>query len=109
MKTTLTVLIATLCLLTTPLLAAAHDDSPRKQSSERYSKSRDHDRHEQRHDYRDHRANYRFDRRMEKPYRNYSPQRYAHSRRELRHQRPVYVSAPAVIFGVPQIVFRLDW
>lgn len=109
MKTTLSVLIAALFLLTTPLLVAAHDDAPRKQSSERHSQSRDNDRYESRHDYRDQRAAYPFRRWARNQHRTSARPYYAHSPRELRYQRPIYASAPAVIIGVPRIVFRIDW
>ena len=109
MKTTLSVLIAALFLLTIPLSATAHDSDKHKQSSQRYSKSWDHDRHEARHDFRDHRRPYRSDHRAEKQHRKSARHHYAHSQREQRHYRPVYASAPAVIFGVPRIVFRIDW
>ncbi|HEY5672362.1 MAG TPA: hypothetical protein VIR78_01530 [Malonomonas sp.] len=109
MKTTLTALIAALFLFGAPLLATAHDGGQRKGGADRHDRGWERDRHQDRHDFRDrrdHRDSHRRGYRAEKHHRKHEHRRHAHYQ---RHHRPVYASAPAVIFGAPRIIFRIDW
>ena len=123
MKTTLALLIAGLIFLATPMLATA--DGRRGDDRQNHYKGWvKYDRHDQRQHY--DRSDYRHDNRYEKK-RNHRPQK--HLRRELRetrqelrqakrqikrnHHRPYYVHSqrvnPAVLLGLPHLVFQFDW
>jgi hypothetical protein len=114
MKTTLTLLIAGLLFLTTPLIASAQGD--RYNDGPRHTKGWVSDRHDRGHyyDYRGHRGVQQHQR-NKKHLRN----ELRETRRELRqvkrqirhkrgYQRPYY-ARPGVVIGIPNVVFRFDW
>lgn len=107
MKSTLAILIAGLIFLATPLLATAHGGD-RYEDGSRHTKGWVKDRHDN--DY------YRYDRsdkweqRQAKKHFKQHVRKHRRSERRhfARHHQPRYVE-PAVVFGVPRIVFRIDW
>ena len=105
MKTTLAILISGLIFLATPMLAAAHggdrhDDGPRQYKS--WVKDRHdygHDRYERGHKWEKRQAKQHFKQRKHR----------RHERRHFARQHRPEQLIPAVVFGVPRIVFRIDW
>ncbi len=114
MKTTLVLLIAALFLLTTPLLAAAHDGDRHDGGAKQY-KGWVKDRHDSDH-YR-HDREHKWERKAKKHYKKHLREHRRDHRKARRHivrhnrwehKRPHY-SRPAVVYGYPRIVFHLDW
>ncbi len=127
MKTTLTLLIAGLIFLATPMLASA--DKGHRDNHQQYDRGWvQGDRRNYNHHYNhyDHRRSHRYEQRYNHK-RNHQVKRLLkrelrETRQELRqvkrqrrhnHQRPHYArsnySNPAVIIGVPHLVFQFDW
>ena len=131
MKTTLALLIAGLIFLATPMLATAdgrHGDDRQNHytgwvKNDRHNHGDHHERHDQR-------RNHRYDNRRDHSYQQKHDHRAKkHLRRELRetrqelrqvkrqirhnYHRPYYVYSfppqPAIIFGLPHLVFQFDW
>ena len=123
MKTTLTLLIAGLIFLATPMLATAegrHGDD-RQNHYKGWVKN---DRHNQRPHYNrsDYRHDYRYDQKRNHRVKKHPGQKLRETRQELRqvkrqirhdHRRPYYVRShhvkPAVLLGIPHLVFQFDW
>ena len=110
MKTTLTLLIATLIFVGTPMLASAsgkghHDDGPR------YYKSWDKGHHDQRHDDRyDHKRKLRLKHELRETRRElYQVKRQI--RHDHRHDRyhQHYYAGSGLIIGIPNVVLRFGW
>ncbi|MEA3361884.1 MAG: hypothetical protein U9Q61_01200 [Thermodesulfobacteriota bacterium] len=131
MKTTLTLLIAGLIFLATPMLASAdrgdhHDrqkydrgwfQGDRHTYNQHYSQS--YNRHDQRRDHyykqrNDHKQNPRVKTHLKRKLRE-TRQDLRQIKRQIRHnhRRPYYAkrhySNPAVVIGIPHLVFQFDW
>jgi len=118
MKTTLALLIAGLIFLVTPMLASAngtrHDNRQNQYKGWVNNDRGDHRPHYNR--YND-RRNYRYEQRRHHPVKNHLRRELRETRQELRqvkrqikhnYRRPHYVN-PAVLIGLPHVVFRLGW
>ena len=101
MKTTLAVLITALFLLTTPMFALAYggERSNAPQHSNGWITQCDQ------------RQSLRYDRSQKRQWREKKHfwQRARQHRYPVRRYQRVYAAAPVVIYGVPQVVFRIDW
>lgn len=136
MKTTLTLLIAGLIFLVTPMVASAdgrHHDGGEKHyqgwvKSDRYDHRHYYDRHDQRRNHRyDNRRDHRYNQRRNQHAKKQLRRELRETRQELRqvkrqirhkHRRPHYVHSggthpyranPAVVIGLPHLVFQFDW
>ncbi len=127
MKTTLTLLIAGLIFLATPLLASADRGEHRDHKQcdrgwvqgDRYNHNHHFARYDQRRGHRyeqryNHQRNHRIKRHLRRELRE-TRQELRQVKRQIRHNqrryyyaRPYY-SNPAVIIGVPHLVFQFDW
>ncbi len=103
MKTLSALLLAGLLLLTAPSFTLAHDRAHRSAPPQNYGWVGD--RHEQGNYYR-HDRKPRWERRAKKHIRRHHRRQRQFAR---RHYRPHYISAPAVVYPVSQIVFQLGW
>ena len=131
MKTTLALLIAGLLFLATPMLASAdsrHYGNGQNHykgwvKSDRHDQRSYYDRHNQRRPYhydtrRDHRHDQKRDHRAKKQLRQKlreTRQELRQAKRQNRHndRRPYstrpYYKNPAVVIGLPHLVFQFDW
>lgn len=131
MKTTLTLLIAGLIFLTTPILASA--DKGHSRDRQKYDRgsiqsdrqtynqhySQNHNRHDQRraHYYKQrngYKQNHRVKTHLKRELRE-TRQELRQIKRQVRpnHRRPYYAnrhySNPAVVIGIPHLVFQFGW
>lgn len=106
MKTASALLIAALLLLTTPILATAHDGD-RHTGGEKYYKSWVKDRHEADH-YR-HNQKHKWERRAKNHFKQHRREHRRDHRYIARYYNRPYYAKPAVVYGFPQIVFHVDW
>ena len=122
MKMTLTLLIAGLIFLATPMLASA--EGRRESKDHRYHKeSVKYDRYEKNSYFNRH--DYRYNQRHRHPARNNQMKQFRHvpskpqqvlRKSRQKHQRPNNLHAyhtvakqPAIIVGLPHILFKLGW
>jgi len=114
MKTTLSLLIAGLIFLATPMLASAHGVQNDKQShhkqwvkNDRHEKG-SHYSYQQKHRY-DQKRNYRAKIHLKKELRKTRHELHQ-VKRQIKHnrQRPYYAQ-PVVVLGVPHLVFQFGW
>lgn len=122
MKTTLILLIAGLFFLTTPMLATAGERDGRDRQSH-YKGWVKNDRHDQKSHYsrhdnrRDHHYNQRRNHQAKKNLRRElreTRQELRQVKRQIRnnHRRPYYARHnvnPAILLGLPHLVFQFDW
>lgn len=123
MKTTLALLIAGLIFLATPILASA--DGKRHDGIQNYYKGWvKSDRHDHRYQYdrHDNRRNHRYEQKHDRHAKKHLQRELRENQQELRqikkqirrnNRRPYYArpyyTNPAVIIGLPHIVFQFDW
>lgn len=112
MKTTLMLMITALIFIGTPLLAEAHGREAgygAHQQSHGWVKQKDNHGQQMR-SYRQHRDQ-RIRKALEHELRE-TRRELRHIRHEVRYERPwrpYYVQNPAVVIGLPNVVFRFDW
>lgn len=108
MKTALTLFVAALFLMTIPLSASASSGDRHNGRSKHYQ-SQGKDRYDSGH-YRQDRG-HKWERQTKKHFKRHQRDHRRHHRYAVRPYtpRPYYYAKPAVVFGVPRIVFNLDW
>ncbi len=118
MKTTLALLITGLIFLATPMLASA-DRGHRDSRQNHYNEWVKNDRYEQRSHYNNHhyQRDYRYKQRANRHVKTPLRRELRKTRRELhqikqqirRNRQRSYYAQPAVVIGLPHLVFQFDW
>lgn len=113
MKTTLALLIAGLLCLATPMLASAdRGHNHRQNDSHGWVKQHQHNAHAQynrNHRHYNNKRNVQVKRHLKKELRR-TRQELHQVKRQIKHQRQrTYHAQPAVVIGIPHLVFQFDW